>query len=485
MLKRSLLIVFFSLALPCTRTHGQNLCPNGVQSDKLVCIIPQVYGINGLNVANTSASGQFTSDFLTSSLSPVQSSIARESALLPLASPSSGVTFSWDPTAKVPVPSTDSLGPILGERADTIGRYKVYLGFGYQYFNFKSLDGGSLQKLPVLLTQPDDTTTFAAHPTCSIHVPPSNPTFSDGVPVFSNTVNNVNFDNCSYIRDVIATTNSVDLKIHQFTTFITFGLTNRIDISAAIPIENVRMGVVSSAVIVHNDIPNQFFHVFPPTSSCGAPCFSSSFSNSSTASGLGDITLRVKGVAWKGEKAALALGVDIRLPTGDQLDFLGAGTAGVKPLVVWSYRSRVSPHAVVGYEANGSSQIAGDVSTGKKARLPGEFTYSTGADVWLTKWFTAAFDIVGQQIFQAQRGLPTTTADLGACLNADCSQAAAAKTYSTIAPSTGTFNITNASAGLKLKPFSNLLITGNAIIKLNDGGLRAKVVPLVGLSYTF
>jgi hypothetical protein len=29
------------------------------------------------------------------------------------------------------------------------------------------------------------------------------------------------------------------------------------------------------------------------------------------------------------------------------------------------------------------------------------------------------------------------------------------------------------------------LVTGNVLLKLNDSGLRAKVVPLAGVSYTF
>ena len=279
--------------------------------------------------------------------------------------------------------------------------------------------------------------------------------------------------------------NRVDLKIHQFTTFITFGLTNRIDISMAVPIENVRMGITSSAVIVHNDLPTSFAHVFPDRPDCGAPCLNRTFFNAGTASGIGDITLRVKGTAWRGERSALALGVDIRVPTGDQYDFLGAGAAGFKPFVVWSYRSRISPHALVGYETNGSSVIGGDLSTGRKERLPGQLTYSAGADVWVTRWLTAAFDLVGQQVFQAQRSSSTTVADLGACTNADCSTSNPPASYSTLSPSTGTFNLTNASFGVKIKPFSNVLITGNVLTKLNSGGLRANYVPLFGASYTF
>ena len=40
---------------------------------------------------------------------------------------------------------------------------------------------------------------------------------------------------------------------------------------------------------------------------------------------------------------------------------------------------------------------------------------------------------------------------------------------------------------LTVKPFPsrNLIVTGNALIRLNNAGLRSTVVPLVGVSYTF
>lgn len=487
MFTRSLLTAFFSLALTCASAQAQNACPSGTQSDKLACLVPQVYGVNGINPSiSFGQAGTFSTNFLTDSLSPVQSSIARESALLPLASPSSGITFTWDAAAKVFTSSTESLGPILGERAETIGKSKVFLGFGYQYFNFKSLDGMSLHTLPVVLSQPDDTTTFA-NSTPPVVCSASAPATSSPSPS--------SFDQCGYIRDVISTVNSVDLKIHQFTTFITFGLTNRIDVSVAIPIENVRMGVTSSATIVHNDSPTRFFHAFAPRAGCPATpgqfCLQQTFSDFSTASGIGDIILRVKGTAWKGERAALGLGVDVRVPTGQQLDFLGAGAAGFKPFVVWSYRSRISPHALTGFEVNGSSLVGGSLTTGIKDRLPSQLTYVAGADVWLTKWITGAFDIVGQQVFQAKSASITTFQDVGQCqdsLSFKCDPSVATlppNTYKVLTQTTRTYNISNASVGVKMKPFANLQITGNVLIKLNNGGLRSDFVPLVGLSYTF
>ena len=217
---RPYLLVVFSFAFISAIASAQSLCPSGVTSDKLICLIPQVYGINGLKVSLTPQAGAPVADtfqnVLPDNLSPLNSAIARESAVLPLASPSSGLTFSWSAAAKAMVPSTDSYGPILGERADTTGKYQVSLGFSYQYFKFGDLDGVSLKNLPSVFLQQDFTGGVASDPTrtCS-----------------------VSFDNqgaCGFIRDVVKTDNKVDLKVHQFTTFVTFGLTDRIDLSMAI-----------------------------------------------------------------------------------------------------------------------------------------------------------------------------------------------------------------------------------------------------------
>lgn len=462
--------LLFWACLIATASKAQNLCPIGTTSEKLVCLIPQVYGPNGLVLLNTNSQALGVAPFqndLPQTLSPLNSSIARQTALLPLASPSSGITFSWDAASKIYMVSTDSYGPILGERADTIGKYRVFVGFGYQYFKFESHDGIGLRNLPAVFTQPD---TFAANVNggsiCSLN-PPDSP---------------ANEGDCGFIRDIVTSNNRIDLKLHQFTTFVTFGLTNRIDVSMAVPIENIRMAIASDATLVNVSLTG--VHQFP---GCAPPCSQSSASSVGSASGIGDITFRVKGTAWKGEKAALALGVDVRVPTGDALDFLGAGAAGVKPFLVWSYHARISPHAFVGYEVNGSSVVAGDITTGKKEKLPGQLTYSAGADVWLTKRLSAAFDLVGQQVFQAQRLSRATFVEPLACTSPTCSALVdpPAPTDPNLVSTAGSYNITNASIGAKIRPFGRFVVTGNVLIKLNDGGLRADYVPLVGVSYTF
>jgi hypothetical protein len=58
-------------------------------------------------------------------------------------------------------------------------------------------------------------------------------------------------------------------------------------------------------------------------------------------------------------------------------------------------------------------------------------------------------------------------------------------THPDVAQKTADVNITNASLGLKLRAFSKLVFTGNVLLKLDDGGLRSRAVPLVGVSYSF
>jgi hypothetical protein len=50
---------------------------------------------------------------------------------------------------------------------------------------------------------------------------------------------------------------------------------------------------------------------------------------------------------------------------------------------------------------------------------------------------------------------------------------------------TSSYAIDNAGGGLKFRPWQNLLITASVLFKLDDASLRAKVVPLVGISYRF
>ena len=66
--------------------------------------------------------------------------------------------------------------------------------------------------------------------------PPSRPRLaSSGEPIYTN--------------DIVATQNRIDIKVHQVTLVGTYGLSDKLDVSIALPIVNVRVGMTSNANI--------------------------------------------------------------------------------------------------------------------------------------------------------------------------------------------------------------------------------------------
>ena len=47
----------------------------------------------------------------------------------------------------------------------------------------------------------------------------------------------------------------------------------------------------------------------------------------------------------------------------------------------------------------------------------------------------------------------------------------------------GTYQDVTLSTGFKSRPFGQSVITANVLIRLNEGGLRARIVPTLGLAY--
>jgi hypothetical protein len=516
MLKLAAVVAFVAF-LGCGSANAQGPCSS--QSAKLGCVITQEYGTGAAFEDILYRVGghpfHFVSDF-SATLKPLTTDIGRQANLLPLASPSSGVVLVYDQSAKAFVTSGDnSLGPILGERAETIGRHRLFVGFSYQFFDFDRLDGINLQNFPAVLTHTDDANDNST---------PTNP-----VTCSINTTQNLN--GCAFVRDRIDTVNSISLKVNQYTTYVTFGLTKRVDVSLVVPIENVRMSLNSQDTIVPGTngfftpatgSPDQtnnnqnltmtngapyFFHLFkdcpntsPATGFSGLTgnCLNHNFpdfaytgsgsSPSNSASGIGDMVARVKWNAWEGEKFGVAVGMDVRFPTGDAVNYLGSGSYGFKPFAVVSYRWRISPHALIGYEWNTDSITAGDLSTGVKGTVPNDFVYTVGLDARVTKWLTGDFDIVGQRVFDTETVSITSQqflANCGACTT-DASPATISQ-KSLMTHLNSSYNVTNASMGVKLRPFSRtkLVITANILVRLDEGGLGSKPAPLVGLGYTF
>ena len=494
MLKRVFIGSILLILLSSSSAVAQSVCPlNGTPSSKLVCVIPQVYGASGLGSgpgAPLLADGHqahFEGDFI-SSFGPINEAVGIQVSQLPIASPSSGISFVYDPALKTFSPSTEeSLGPILGQHASTIGRNKLYVAFSFQYFNFNTIDGQDTAKLPAVFQH-------------EVFPPPFPSKFITACPNTTGLAGTKYDGNPCFVRDFIQTTNNINLTVHQYALYATYGITRHLDVSVEVPILNIHMKTTSAATIVPNSVappspnfPGGVFHQFDgavvPSCAGAAPCLNGTFSSSGGATGIGDVLLRGKYELYHGERIGFAAGVDVRLPTGDEENFLGSGTVGVKPFGVVSYRARVSPHAEIGYEKNGKSLLAGSfvgTPTNTKGSLPDRFVYTVGADVSIVKRLTGAFDFYGQRLFGVPQLFSNPYTDLGHCSDLVCTTLTAGTTHPDLGVRTGVdYNILNASFGLKYRLLRNLVVSGNVLVKLDDNGLRSTTVPLVGASYNF
>ncbi len=420
MLKRKILFGALLVLAFCPAGFAQINCGAGGQTSKLSCLIPSTVTPAGFTFSNNNAG----LGALSNSFGFLTSDIGGEISQIPLASPASGIIYTNDPVLNVPVPSDQSLGPILTQRADTIGRHKMYVAATYQYFLLKDVDGLALSNLPsVFLFQS------------------SGATSPDTLGVVSG---------------------DMQLKIHQFVGYFTYGLTSRIDVSAAIPVLRVDMRYTVNEL---------FFNIATGTPPVGGPAGLQT-SKAGEATGIGDIVLAAKGTLWKFKRGGgVAAGAELRLPTGDSLNFLGSGTIGGRPFANVTIGGRISPHFNIGYQINGHSQLVTGNGT-----LPDRLIYSGGADWRVVPRLTIAADVLAQRVFNAPRATLLTNVTI---------PGTSILVNSAIATSQNSYNRSDGSIGLKLKPFGNFLITGNLLVKLGQGGLRARLAPLVGLSYTF
>jgi hypothetical protein len=430
----------------------------------LICLVPQIYGPAGLVgqnfdgplISTTGHSVHFQAAAVND-FGPINSEIGVQLSQLPLASPASGFVFSFNPSLGVVARSNESLGPILTDRAETLGKQKLFVGVSYQFFNFDKADGVNLRNFGVVLSHEPEPTVCASSPSTPGCATTGSPT---------------------YTNDVVATKNSLDLKVHQITIVATYGVTDRLDLSIAVPLLEVRMGMYSSATLFNFEPPpvnHAFFPISPTNHETYVSSTNAIFFNGNSSRGIGDIVLRGKFLAWKGEHSAVAVGMDAHLPTGDANNFLGAGAWGIRPFATYTYSGRISPHATIGMQTNGDSVLAGDITTqpATTAHLPDIITYSAGVDAGIVRRLSVSVDFLGQSLRDAAKIATTTYTDY------------VGDAHPNITTSKGVLNQDSIAAGIKLNLAGKLLFTANVLYQLNNAGLHSKPIPLAGLSYTF
>jgi len=239
------------------------------------------------------------------------------------------------------------------------------------------------------------------------------------------------------------------------------------------PIVSASITVSSDATIQRLGTTNPLTHFFRQAN--GDVGNERIFTAVGSASGIGDVTVRLKGFATGGRTGAAAFGLDIRLPTGDAMNLLGTGAPGIQPFAILSTTiDRVSPHVNVGYQWNGSSVLAGNPATGESANFPDQATYAAGVDVAANGRLTLAFDLLGRYLIDASRIQPS-----------DFHALDGTSVFRDISFSQTSFNELSGSFGLKLNLVNRLLLDANLLVALDDHGVRDKVTPLIGLEYSW
>lgn len=438
----SIVITVVTLLASASPAHAQDPYNVTVNVTELSRIFTELYGPDGLVVnslaslaGGVSHSAHFNSGF-ESEFSQFGTALTGQIVSLPLPAPASGFTYQFDPGLGVFTRSTSSFGPILAERADTIGARRVSIGFAYQRLAFDSIENIDLQSVPAVFTH-------------------DNAELRGGR------------------EDVITTVNSIDSKVSRSAAFITYGVTNDLDVSIAVPYITTDIVVTSDATVrrIGTTIPEiHFFRAVDD--SIGDRRIYTAFGH---ASGIGDITIRMKQVIKKSPRNGIALGLDLRLPTGDENNLLGTGAPAVQPFAAWSATyGTFAPHINLGYQWNGSSTLAGDIEAGVSEDLPDVAVYALGAVVAVHPRVTLALDVLGRYIIDSPRvHLEDFVALDGHSV------------YPNIAFDTGSINELSSAVGLKINVAGRLLLNTNLLMRLNSGGLRDKISPLVGVEYAF
>jgi hypothetical protein len=432
-MKQRTLQLLILAALSSTGAMAQINCISGPASHKLVCEFPYAAGLLTNETALGGSAGIATANKAAGQVATAfNSAIATQVSQLPLASASAGTIVVY----KNGVPETfNNLGPILTDRAQTIGKHRLFIGFTASQFVFTNIDGISLSKLPFSFVS-------------TAYVPGTNT-------VSTNTYTSEETD--------------LSFKLDQFTGVATYGVTNRFDMSVIVPVEYVSMGATTY---------NSTSYILSPNGSLIFGPYTNPQSHTpGTASGIGDITFNGKGELWRGERATVSAGMYVRTPTGDDQNYLGSGAWGFSPYLVYGFLWKVAPHAKIGYEWNTSTELNNPSGKpGGNLALPGGLNYDVGADWAMLRHVTVAGDLLGNQYINSPRYVTSSVP-----LPDNPSTASLA----TITPETLTYSINNLSVGLKWNPYADLVLSGNVLIQLNNNGLRSRPTPLIGISYKF
>lgn len=444
---------------------------------------------------------------------------------IPISSSIAAFTFSFDPATNVYVLDREGLGPLFADRAETIGRGRFSFSASYQHVDFDVFEGEELSSLELetgirqgrVFTQsaggldsPDDAfltvlldDSGGTAPTdrdFRIGFPPDEILNARGEPSPATTcglaalseegLGDLGLEGCFFTipgltpgafvtSEGLVDANAqglvpdgdaflriasprlrvdTDVDVELLNLAFAFGATDRLDLGLILPLLSID---------VDAEVTLETIQTFDPASESRTPCdplddacnvaFTQkvldgsipldtavrreTFTRSERASGIGDLSLRAKYNFLNTESVNLAARADLFLPTGREEDFLGTGKVGggLTAIASKTFLGRIAPHLNVGLFLSEESEL-------------NQLRYKAGVDVIVHERLNVGFDVIGSHDLESD-GLGDDQVS--------------------VAP------------GFKWNPWRRLVIAGAAIVRLNDQGLRADVIPALNLEYTF
>ena len=406
--------------------------------------------------------GQFTA------FNQLNVSLASQLSSFPLPSSSGGFTYTYDPALGTFTRGSASFGPIYAERVDTVGRGRFNLGINYSHFTFDQINNIDLSNGDLKL-------------------------------VFQHQDIDNNGNHLHFFFEGDAIQAQLRIKIDSDITALvgTYGVTNRFDLGFAVPLVHVSLEPQSDLVInrlaTGNDPLFKTVHQFrtgalaDPACATVTPDVERDCRQSGDASGIGDVLVRMKFRLTDNPNAGVALATDARFPTGREQDLLGTGVFQIRAFVIASGHFGIfSPHLNAGYTwaiHRHNNQPAGSEG------IPDEINYTGGFDVALGSHVTFAGDVIGRTFRNTQviEVVPTTFVANTAnnVFNPNVPPVIVTTTLPQLTATPGDLNTLLGSAGFKINPFGNLLVTVNGLFSITKKGLQDKFTPVVAIDYAF
>ena len=320
---------------------------------------------------------------------------------VPLATSSSGFLYRLNPQLGTVERATQTFGGFFVERAFAPGHGRATFGLSASRSSFDRLDDQDLR---------------------------------DGT--FLTTANRFTDEPAPFETDTL----TLRISSSSLTAFASVGVTDRVELGAAVPF--VRLEVEGQRVSVYRG--GTFLQA----------------SGSATASGVGDAALRAKYTVVSGRDGGAAVAAELRVPTGNEANLLGAGEAAFRLFGIGALER--GPLMVSGNAGIVRGGVSDEITLG--AAIAVHPRLSLTAEL-LTRRVEELAPLV-----QSSRPHPTSVG---------------VQTIRLIADENAGGTVTAGISGFKWNPTGTLVIGANVRWGFTTAGLTAPITPTLAFEYAF